>query len=903
MEENFRFLKPFIRGSFLIFLSMVLAVMVAKKYLSYTISMYESTTKLKLADANKGIESSNLFKDFDVFASANKIAAEIEVIKSSILLNKALDSIDFDVEVYRKGRLKVVELYDNSPFKIKGDFNDSKAFDKKYGLKICSDKEFEIIIPDNDQTLIIGKFGEPVFFKYGHFILSLNQKYIASKPDCNLIDQYEFEFLSRQKLISKISKNLDIVAVDKDVAIIRINFKSPVPAKASLLVNTLAKTYIADYIESKYKAAETTVRFLDKQLVEVSGKLSRTESNIENYRNEQKITNIRQETETDLRKISQLKIQQTNVKMNLLAIQSLNEYIQKGKDNFLELAPNFEAFTDLLSTEIIKSIKNLQSEKKDLLLIYTPEEERVQVIDHKINDLTSYLVESIANTKRSLEIKYLNLSKDIEEFEKVFITVPEKEKMITVMNREFEIYQKIYVSLNEKKIEAGIAKAAKISFHRIINPAESSNNPVSPNRPIIIIVAGIMGMFGSIVLIHIIHLAKAKVNDRQTIESNSGIPIAMLTPKLKSAQAIENHFLQEAGQLEIKDLLNTKSILCLSSFKLKEGALFNSLHLAKALASQGRKVLLVDVADTMQSGENDSSVPVNIQKNLNLIILTNPKFKSFTKIRMKGFFDKFKESYDTILILNEDLGKQKYLLMMSIANTNLIILDARLTHAKKIVEVDLFKEEYSLPNVQFILNRYNYNPSVLKEIWILFKKGLWGKKSKPWLMRSILTLSAISLIGLMMFLTGGLGSMSNSMNYNLKSDDNIDSLNKENLEQNISDQSNKSARLFEKRISDRNQNLDISELDTRRTEIGITVQNVSKDKMYHLIIGSFQVLKNAENLAQSYRKNNYDPKIIFQRKTQWHLVSIGAYIQKSTAEAESIKISEVLNTEVWILKY
>ncbi|MFT7605318.1 MAG: capsular polysaccharide biosynthesis protein, partial [Saprospiraceae bacterium] len=244
MEENFRFLKPFIRGSFLILLSMVLAVMVAKKYLSYTISMYESTTKLKLADANQGIESSNLFKDFDVFASANKIAAEIEVLKSSILLNKALDSLDFDVEVYRKGQLKVVELYDNSPFQIKGDFNDSKAFDKKYGLKIRSDKEFEIIIPDNDQTLITGKFGEPVFFKYGHFILSLNQKYIASKPDLNLIDQYEFEFLSRQKLIRKISKNLDIVAVDKDVAIIRINFKSPVPAKASLLVNTLAKTYI-----------------------------------------------------------------------------------------------------------------------------------------------------------------------------------------------------------------------------------------------------------------------------------------------------------------------------------------------------------------------------------------------------------------------------------------------------------------------------------------------------------------------------------------------------------------------------------------------------------------------------------------------------------------------------------
>jgi uncharacterized protein involved in exopolysaccharide biosynthesis len=50
--------------------------------------------------------------------------------------------------------------------------------------------------------------------------------------------------------------------VDKDVPVIRINYKSNVPEKASLLVNTLAETYIQDYIENKYRAANTTVDFL-----------------------------------------------------------------------------------------------------------------------------------------------------------------------------------------------------------------------------------------------------------------------------------------------------------------------------------------------------------------------------------------------------------------------------------------------------------------------------------------------------------------------------------------------------------------------------------------------------------------------------------------------------------------
>lgn len=722
MEENLRFLKPFVRGFLLIILSMFAAIVVAKKYLSYIVPLYESTSKMRLADVGAGVQNSNLFKDFDVFASSTKILAEIELLKSSVLINKTLDSLDFDIEIYRKGKLKSVELYDNSPFIIEGDFISPKAYDTKYRLVVISDKYFEIYLPESEEIIVTGSFGDPASFEYGHFTITLNEQFIDSKPDFNLIDQYEFEFLSRQKLISKVLLNLDIVSVDKDVAIIRINYKSPVPAKAAILVNTHSKVYIQDYIDEKYKAAETTVKFLDKQLDEVLKRLSDSESNIENYRNKQKITNIRQETETNLRKISQLKIQQTNVKMNLLAIQSLNTYIQNGKDKFLELAPNFEAFTDLLSTEIIKNLKALQGEKKDLLLIFTPEEERVKVIDEKIKDHTDYLVESIANTTKNLEIKYENLSDAITEFEKVFITIPEKEKNITLMNREFGIYQKIYLSLNEKRIEARIAKAAKISFHRIITPAELSKEPSSPNRPIIIIVSALLGMLGSILLIHAVHLAKAKVNDVHTIESKSGIPIAMVTPKLKNAQEIKNHFLKKAGQLEMKQLIIDKGIVCLSSFKFEEGSLFNAIHLANALSIQGRKVLLIDVAGALKISELDKGEVRNIKKGLDLIELTNPTFKNFTKVRMEHFIEELKKSYNIILILNEELYEQSSLLMMSIATVNLIVIDCRLTQSKKLIDVDLIKEEYHFTSIQFILNRYDYNPNIFKELIIIVKR-------------------------------------------------------------------------------------------------------------------------------------------------------------------------------------
>ena len=728
MEENLRFLKPFIRGSFLIIISIIASVLLAKKYISYMVPMYESTTKMKLADVSDGVQSSNLFKDFDVFASTNKIATEIEVLKSSVLLNKTLDSLDFDVEIYRVGKIKSVELYNDSPFSIKGNLINEKAHDKRYILKVISPTQFTIYENYSNEILAKGIFGENTTFQQGEIKITLDHNYIDSKPNLNLIDTYEFEFLSRQKLISRIATNLDINSVDKDVAVVRISYESAVPDKAAILVNTLAKTYIRDYIEAKYLAAETTEEFLDDQIKEVSKKLSNSESKIQGYRNAENITNIRQETETDLRKISQLKIQQTNVKMNLLAIQSLNNYIQSGKENFLELAPNFEAFTDLLSTEIIKNIKALQAEKKDLLLIFTPEEERVTVIDAKIRDLTDYLIESISNTTNNLKIKYDNLSAAINEFEKAFITIPEKEKIITLMKREFEIHQKTYISLNEKRIEAKIAKAAKISFHRIISPAKPSKQPTSPNRPIIIIVSALMGLFGSLLLIYLMHLTKAKVNGRHTVESKSGIPIATVTPKLKNTQEIKNHFLQKAGQLEIKKLVNDKDIVCISSFKSDEGSVFNAVHLADALSQQSRKVLLIDIAGNLHNPTENKEIR-NHKTNLDIIELTNPIFQSYTKIKLEQYIENIKQAYDVILILNEEIYSQNSLLMMSLANVNLVAIDSRLTPSKKIIEVDLIKEEYDISSIQYILNRYEYNPSILKECYNSTKRIFQKRKN------------------------------------------------------------------------------------------------------------------------------------------------------------------------------
>lgn len=727
MKENLRLLKPYLRGLPLIIIAMIIAVSLAKVYLNYTTPMYESTAKLKLAELDEGVPSVNLFKELEVFSSANKIAAEIEVLKSQTLLNKVIDDLDFNVEIFRVGKIKSVELYKNSPFTIKYFNLSEEAYDKRFDIQILNKQFYELTLPITKQK-IRGELGDILNTEFGTFVISLNEYLIETNPGLHIMDHYKFEIFSPQKIFKNINKNLTVTPVDKDVPILRITYKNSNPEKASEIVNKIAQEYIADYIETKYKAAHMTVEFLDKQIDNTIKKIANSENDIQSYRDKRRITNIIQETETDLRKVSELKIQQTNLNMSLQAIRDLEKYVKEGKNRFLDLAPNFEAFTDLLSTEIIKKIKDLQAEKKDLLLVFTPNDERVKVIDYKIDDLSRYLLESISNTRKNLETKNRNLRSDITEAEKVFIGVPEKERVLNDLNREFNIYQQTYNFLNEKKIEAEIAAAAKMAFHKIISPGEIPLEPVSPNRTIIIIVGAILGMFSAILFIFIVHQVKAKVNDVFTIESNSTIPIALLTPKLKRGEEKMKHFLKEALQLEIKGLVKDKSIICFSAYRLVAGVGYNAFYLAKAFAAQNRKVLLLDVSnqlDLFKSYQDEQSI---IYEDIEVKTLTSSKYNTYTKSKMIELLEEYKQQFDLIIILNETLDTEtKAKLLMSISDVNLVVLDARLTPKRRIFETELLKEEFGFPSMYFILNRYDYNPSLLKELNVYTKEKSFFK--------------------------------------------------------------------------------------------------------------------------------------------------------------------------------
>lgn len=117
LKDILRLLKPAWRGLPFILACLVGAFWLANRSLRYSTQIYQSVANLRLDDKG-GFTNNNLYKDFDVFSSAKNLETETQTLKSSLLLQKAVEKLDFRTSYFRVGKIRTSEMYNASPFRV-----------------------------------------------------------------------------------------------------------------------------------------------------------------------------------------------------------------------------------------------------------------------------------------------------------------------------------------------------------------------------------------------------------------------------------------------------------------------------------------------------------------------------------------------------------------------------------------------------------------------------------------------------------------------------------------------------------------------------------------------------------------------------------------------------------------
>jgi len=719
-----RLLIPLVKGIPIVIGVTLIAVLLAMKAIIYSVPMYQGFSLLRLDDKSTGLSGTNLYKDFDVFFTPQKIAAEVEVIKSGELISRIVDKLNYDVSYYRVGRVKRTELYADLPFKAEFEYLSSQYLDKEFLLEVNDSTSFRLAYPTKGElTWVDGQFSQDI--DAGGFRLKLNLlDPVNGKIKSKLLGQYVFVHHSKLKQMATIKSNLFIKAVDKDVAVIRIGFKSQVPEKASEVVNAVAKTYIENYIDIRTNAADKTGSFIEDRLSFVSEKLRKSERDLEVYRSKNGIVNLRQQTETGLREASQIRVQYNNILMQEAALDSLNKYINLGNPNFMELAPQV-AFGDLLFTELVKKLKTFQGERRELLMKYTPENQKVRVVSAKIDDLIVYLKESIRKTKQDMEIRRKELKEFLDKVESQFDQLPTNEKKLVILEREFRLNQEMYNFLTQKRLEASIVKAATISFHQILEYGVPSYTAVSPNKKLILFVSGLLGILISLAFIYLREFLSGKITTRNQLEKLTALPIIGVIPKIHPKMGIDvdsRKFAGLASEFEIRKNMNQGSSFLISSSLPGEGKSYVSIHLAKAFFRKGKSVCLLDFNSFNPEFSEDLNGDETWVKKLQEGKEIEPAFilkgedgfdilpnchamEKLNEAMITALIKQLRTRYD-ILIFDSSatvLGNDS-LLLFSLVDHVIYLYRSKFTGVKYAQQAELLSEEYGWKHIHLLLN-------------------------------------------------------------------------------------------------------------------------------------------------------------------------------------------------------
>lgn len=695
-----RYVISLFKGSPWVIGTTILMVVLAKQYIKYATPMYQSTAKIKIDDGSIGLANTNLYKDFDVFSSTNKVLTEIEVLKSTNLIQKTLTKLDFGIEYYRVGKVKTSELYHESPFLI---IPQDSVIDLAEEVIYLSIKGNKLIINKHINAL----FGEEVRIKNTSLIILKNEHLLHTKSETDVDGEYMFVVRDKLKLARSIKSELDITAVDKDISVVRISLKNRVPLKSSEFVNMHMQTYVEDYIENRSQAAKKSIVFLDHQIEEVSSKLNKEETNLEEYKLNNNIINTRQETETGLKKIAQLKIQLANLQLKKNMLDSLDKYVNSSQKDFLSLAPHVDVSDDMMYFELMNQIQKLRAKRKELLIDYTINSDKVLTLDSKLNDLVDYLKESIKNSKANLVSQYKQLEATIIKAEEEYKNTPTIEKKVSSLEREFNQTQKLYNFLSEKKSEAALAKSATHSFHQILEFAYPPSKPVSPNKTLIVFMLGFLGALIGVGLAYlIVFIFGKKINSLSDLEKNFEGRINRI---------INNELMPWVTKLLLKGNVNKHHIMAVSSLVKKSNFGYD---VADAFMAIGWKTLIMDlhpqneiasqanfIEDILSQSEK-SDLKLQLGNNLLTTKLSHQQLGVLTNdSKFTTFLKRLKNEVDLVIInIPPILDHIDSVKIGALSDEILIHLKRGKTSVSFCDELNMLMSEYNLKNVSINLS-------------------------------------------------------------------------------------------------------------------------------------------------------------------------------------------------------
>ena len=543
----------------LIALCIILSLVCALLYLRVTPDTYAVDALVQVEDS-KGASAALLGDLSDMIDQKSPAQAEIEILKSRLVLGNVINKLNLDILVSGTKNSYLNRIINPRDYSTEYSSrsvlfkDDNKFFNiRQFEIPtIFNDKDLILNFKDQSFTLTEAKTQEIIFSGKLNQLNQVKNKDGLWKVTIFSQDQFEDEYLlHKQSLpaaVTSLLENYSVAEKGKLSGVLGLNYQGEDKTHITQVLNSILQAYGQQNVERSAAETAQTLNFLDEQLPDLRNQLDAAEREFNQFRQKYNTVDVTKESE-------------------LYLTQSITLETQKAE---------------------------LEQKVAEASAKYTDEHPVMRQMQAQLGSINSKISE-LNNTLKQL---------------------PDLQRRYLQLYREVEVKQQLYTALLNSYQQLRIAKAGEIGNVRIVDTAVEPIEPIKPKKLIVLILSLFVGGFLGTLLALLRNMMRSGIKDSAQIERELDLPVYATVPRspiqesrvnlLKKKKSIPILAVKDSSDIAIESLRSMRTaihfalsnaknnIIALSGPAPEIGKSFITTNLATILAQGGSRVLVID---------------------------------------------------------------------------------------------------------------------------------------------------------------------------------------------------------------------------------------------------------------------------------------------------------------------
>ena len=704
--------------------------------------VYFRSATVIIKDPSNKASTSGLDR-FDNFINKVNVANEILQFRSKKLMREVVQRVHADVSYQIKDGLRSNELYNESPvlvslpdalpeqsFSFTMTLKDAKTVTLSDFSGIEAKPSYEVAL--NDTVAIIE----------GMNVVVTATNYLR---DSWLNTPIRVQKLPVESMVNYYKNALGIQQEEEEASILTLALKDSSPARAEDVLNTLITVYNEEAIKEKNQVAVNTANFINERLIIIERELGNVESNLESFKQRNQIVDIASSAGMYMTESQKYNADAMELETQLRLANFIKDYLTDPSKE-TDLIPSNTGISDM-NIENQISLYNAAKLKRDHLIddssVNNPV---VQELNNSLRAMKQSIIRAVDNMIVSLNVKRNDAQNREMRAQDRVTAIPTKERQMLSIERQQKIKEALYLFLLNKREENALSQAMADNNARVIDGAEGSNAPISPNLNRILLLGLLVGIAlpGAVCLA--ILFMDTRVHGRKDIEGVTSVPYLGEIPLDK--EAMKDHrkkvmAVKEQGDDIVSEafrILRTNmaflskkdkpaQVITFTSFNIGAGNTFIARNLSMSLAYMKKRVVMVDldirkgtlsrhfghyhVGVTNYLSDNTVKVDdiIQHQEGFDLIpagILAPNPAELLMDNRLDELMNELRTRYDYIIADNVPVGLiADATIANRIADLTIFVVRAGKLDRRQLPDIEKLYQEKKLKNMALVLNGAN----------------------------------------------------------------------------------------------------------------------------------------------------------------------------------------------------